>query len=140
MPKKPMLRPILAALAALMLGATLVLSQPALAGPKKAGKHEGGAKMRPALSRLNLTDAQKAQIKPILRAAREKIKAVRADTGLTPDARKAKARAIREETKARVAALLTPEQRAKIRAVRGSGKGKTIGAMKVKRHGVKGQR
>lgn len=136
MPKKPMLRPILAALAALMLGATLVLSQPALAGPKKAGKHEGGAKMRPALSRLDLTDAQKAQIKPILGAAREKIKAVRADASLTADAKKARMQAIRKDAKSQVAALLTPKQREKLRAGRGPGKG-NVKAVKAGRHGVK---
>ncbi len=121
-------------LAALLLGATLALSQPTFAGPNKAAKHEGGAKLRQVLTRLNLTEAQKAQIKPILQAAREKVKAVRADSSLTPDAKKAKMQAIRRDAKSQVAALLTPEQREKLR---GSGRGNGGRTMNGKRHGVK---
>lgn len=138
-----MQKPAFAALTALVLGATLALSQPIFAGPKKGG-HEVGAKMGKAMSRLNLTDAQKAQIKPILKDAREKVKALRADATLTPEQKKTQARAVRKETREKVAALLTPDQREKARALRDEAqekrhgnKGMNRGEAKAKRHAPK---
>lgn len=60
--------------------------------------------------RLNLTDDQKAKIRPILEEEVGKVKEVRADTGLTRQELRTKMQAIRQETHDRIQAILTPEQ------------------------------
>lgn len=69
---------------------------------------------------LGLTPDQQAQIKSIRQSSRADIKAVMADQTLTPVAKAAKIREIRTATKAKIDALLTPEQRAKVQAHRAS--------------------
>jgi len=63
---------------------------------------------------LGLTADQEAQIKAIHKDAFAQIKAVKADTSLTPDQRAAKIKDIRAATRDKVNAVLTPEQRAKL--------------------------
>lgn len=70
-----------------------------------------------ALARLDLTDAQKAQIKSIEQALAAKVKALRADTTLTPEQRRAKVQAATKEAREKILAVLTPEQRQKLRAL-----------------------
>lgn len=84
----------------------------------RGGKRGGGMKMMEA---LNLTDAQKAELKPILEAQREQMKALRADTTLSPKDKKAKMKAIHAATEAKVNSILTPAQQ------------KTLADMKAKR-------
>ena len=78
----------------------------------------GGGRLKKLASELNLTSAQKAQIKPILKSSRQQMRAIQADTTLTPDAKTAKLRALRKSTRQQTLAILTPDQRAKWKAIR----------------------
>ena len=80
---------------------------------------------------LNLTDDQKAKIRSILMNAKQQMQALRADTTLTEDQKKEKQRQIRQDTMTQVTAILTDEQKAKLKAAHPgeSGPGKGHGAM-----------
>lgn len=62
--------------------------------------------------RLNLTAEQQAQLRPIFAAQAEEMKKIDA-TPLTADQRREKMRALHKEDRTKIAAILTPEQRAK---------------------------
>lgn len=119
---------LLPGLFALVMAASPVVSSftnAAIAAPTRiAQTQNGGARA----NRLNLTDAQKAQMKQIRDTIRQKIDAI-----LTPeqrqlrdtarqnrqrpnlnlsDAQKAQIKSIREDAKRQMDAILTPEQRA----------------------------
>ena len=86
--------------------------------PGKAGKggmRGGGMKM---MQSLNLTDAQKAKLKPIMEAQRNQMKTLRADTTLDPKAKKAKMKAMRASMEKQVNAILTPDQQKKMAAMK----------------------
>jgi periplasmic protein CpxP/Spy len=59
---------------------------------------------------LKLTDAQRAKLRPILRAELEKLKAVREDKAHTRREKIAKLQAIREDTLSQIKGVLTPKQ------------------------------
>ena len=69
---------------------------------------------------LGLTADQQAQIKAIHEDAWTQIKAVKADTSLTPDQRAAQIKDIRTAKHEKVMAVLTPEQRAKFAERKGA--------------------
>ena len=88
----------------------------------------GGIKM---MKELNLTDAQKAKLKPIMQAQRDKMMAMRADTTTDRKTKMAKMKAMRAETEKKVNAILTPAQQkqladiqAKMKAERKNSAGK----------------
>lgn len=62
---------------------------------------------------LNLTDAQKAQIQPILEGEHQKMRDLRDDTSLSTDDRRSKMKEIRDDTTTQLQAILTPDQFAK---------------------------
>jgi Spy/CpxP family protein refolding chaperone len=65
---------------------------------------------------LNLTDAQKAQIKQIHEGAKAKADAVNSDSSLTADQKEAKIREIHRDTREQVMKnVLTPDQRKQAR-------------------------
>ncbi len=70
------------------------------------------------LKDLNLSDAQKAQVKKDREEMRPKMEALRNNTSLTPDQKRTQMQAIREEQKKKMDAILTPEQKAKMEAQR----------------------
>ena len=115
--------PILAGLAALTL--SLVVATPLVtqAAPGQGGAH-AGVKMKKIADALGLTDAQKAQIKPILQSARQQAEAIKADTSLAPAARQAKLKELARSTNQQVMAILTPDQQAKLKAMRLARRGK----------------
>ncbi|MFA6960530.1 MAG: Spy/CpxP family protein refolding chaperone [Opitutaceae bacterium] len=82
-------------------------------GPKGGGT-ERLAKMKEA---LGLTDAQVEQIKKILDDERAQMKALREKEG-EPKEKRAEMMKIREATKAKVDAVLTAEQKAKLEEMR----------------------
>ena len=82
---------------------------------KILGTHPLMQKMLEIFSQLNLTDAQKAQIQTIMQSTREKVKAVREDSSLTPDAKKTQITALRKDSRQQINALLTPEQQQKLK-------------------------
>jgi periplasmic protein CpxP/Spy len=59
---------------------------------------------------LDLTDDQKAKALPILDAQRQQIIALVQDTTLSPDDRRAKIKAVRDNTASQLKAILTPDQ------------------------------
>jgi protein CpxP len=65
------------------------------------------------LKELNLTDDQKPKFHEIMKGSMEKRKALRDDTNLTPEDKKAKMKAIQEDTNTQLKALLTVDQFAK---------------------------
>jgi Spy/CpxP family protein refolding chaperone len=61
---------------------------------------------------LNLTDQQKAQIKPILEDQHKQMMSLRQDTSLSPQEKRAKFMEIRSKTLDKIRPILTEEQRA----------------------------
>lgn len=116
--------------AALIVAALLVLpASPAFsAPPAQAGGQNGGEQgaqpgrmrmrhgnMLEHLSRaLNLTDQQKAQIKPILENEHKSMMALRQDTSLSRQDRMSKFMALHKETMSKIQPILTSEQQAKL--------------------------
>lgn len=76
------------------------------------------AKLQTLSSELNLTDDQKAQLKPILQDEAQQLKALHDDTSLSPDQKKAKVAEIRQSHKSQVSSILTPEQQKKLDSIK----------------------
>ncbi|MGA2171954.1 MAG: hypothetical protein ABSG82_02930 [Sedimentisphaerales bacterium] len=73
--------------------------------------------------KLNLTDAQKTAIKPILAAEVNDIKAVHQDSSLSKEQKQAKVADIRDASDKKINAILTPEQQAKWAQLKEQAKG-----------------
>ena len=109
--------------AALMLAGLAILQSPALAQDKPdAAKPERPRRERPGLAgdrlermskELNLSEEQKGKLKTIFEQQAAKTKAMREDTSLTPEQRREKGRAIREEFNGKIKEVLTKEQNEK---------------------------
>lgn len=80
----------------------------------------GGQAMARMARRLNLTDDQKAKIKPLLSSQHEQVKAVRSDKSLTTTQKQDRIGEIRKSTHQQVVALLTPEQQERLKEMRGN--------------------
>ena len=91
------------------------------AKPAKASKGEKHGGMKAMVS-LNLTDAQKARLKPIMEAQKEQMKALRADTTMSHKDKKAKMKALRASTQSQANAILTPDQQKKLAQIRANRK------------------
>ena len=103
---------LIAALAAgaLLVGSSSLRAQDSTNTPP-AGEHAPGMKGRPNIAKqLDLTDAQKPKVQEIMKGATEKRKALREDTSLTPEEKKAKGKTLMEDTSTQMKAVLTPEQ------------------------------
>ena len=85
------------------------------AGAPPAGERGPGMRgARPDFAKaLDLTDDQKPKFEAIMTGSMEKMRALRQDTSLTPEDRRAKAKTIQDDRNTQVKALLTPEQYAK---------------------------
>ena len=77
--------------------------------------HQGGPRMA---QELNLTPEQKAQFQTLAQQERNEIKAVRANTTLASEQRSRAFLEIHLSYQAKRQALLTPEQQAKLKALR----------------------
>jgi Spy/CpxP family protein refolding chaperone len=62
-------------------------------------------------SKLNLSDDQKAQIKPIIEERRQKLQALRSDTSMRPFPKKRKMKSIFDESDKKIKAVLNDEQK-----------------------------
>ena len=107
----------IAILAALTFGCAVAFAASAPDPNSPAHKNKGQAAQRPARDflqqlseKLNLTDAQKTAIKPILAAEANEIKAVHQDSSLSNEQKQAKIKEIRDNSREKIKALLTPEQ------------------------------
>jgi Spy/CpxP family protein refolding chaperone len=63
---------------------------------------------------LNLTDEQKAKLRPIVADENQQLNAVQNDASLTPEQKNAKANEIRQTATPKIKAILTPEQLQKL--------------------------
>ena len=77
----------------------------------------GGDRFMEMLQTLDLTDAQKAEIRKIMQAQAEKTRIIR-ESNLSDAEKRAKVQALSQETRRRVLAVLTPEQRQKLEGLR----------------------
>lgn len=111
-------------------------AQPGAQQPKN-NKHPLATMFARLVKALNLTQEQQDKIKPILKNERTQILGIRKDTQLTPDQKKDKLKELRKDTNKQIVAILTPEQRAKWKAMHkgqhgakgaGSSAGKSGGA------------
>jgi protein CpxP len=70
---------------------------------------------------VNLTDDQKAKILPLLQAQADQIKALHDNASLSDDDKHEQIHAIMQSTRKQIGALLTPEQKAKLKSMHGGG-------------------
>lgn len=110
------------------VSSSVLLAQPPEGPP---GERRGPGMQMTAADRLKMlsdqlgiTEEQKTQIKPILEEELAAMKALYDDKSLDRDARREKAKALRDSFAGKIEALLTPEQKAKfekIKSMRGPG-------------------
>ena len=67
--------------------------------------------------KLSLTDDQKVKLKPILQEQTQQIKAVHADSSLSPEQKKTKVKSVHESFHEQINGVLTPEQQTKFKAM-----------------------
>ena len=72
------------------------------------------ARMQDLSAELNLTDDQKAQLKPIVQDEVQQLRAVNDDASLTADQKKAKFTEIRQSHRTQMVSILNPEQQKKL--------------------------
>ena len=118
-----MKKPILAALAALTLTASFIAAPIFAEASPGAARVHGGGKLKRLANELGLTDAQKAQLRPIILRAHQQAQAIKVDTNLIPEARKIKMHELGRSTRQQIQAILTPEQREKLKAIRQAHRG-----------------
>lgn len=106
--------------ALLITGAMLASAQsadtaaPAEQTTQPSGRHRGMNPDKQAErlgKRLNLSQDQVAQIKPILADRAQQMEALRSDTSLAPEDRRAKARSIMEDSNSKIEAVLNDQQK-----------------------------
>lgn len=79
------------------------------------GRHMRG--MMAMLSQLNLTDDEKAKLKPVVMAHAEKAKAIRKSATLAPADKKMQMRELHRTTMEQIRPILTPDQWAQFKAM-----------------------
>ena len=112
------LSPITLAAVTLGLAAAIVVPNTVQAAPGTNPAKAPSGRMQKMADALGLTDAQKAQMKPILMSAMQQRKALQADTKLTPQAKMDKMKEIGKTSNKQMMAILTPTQREKLKAMR----------------------
>ena len=110
--------PLTLAAVTLGLAASLVVPNPTQAAPGAHPAKASGARMQKLAADLGLSDAQKAQMKPIRQNAMQQMRALQVDTKLTPQAKMDKMKDIGKSANKQMMAILTPAQREKLKAMR----------------------
>ena len=77
---------------------------------RKHWHHRGKHRMAMMAKKLNLSQDQQNQLKPIFQKQHEQAKAIKNDNSLTQDQKKEKFQALHQDTMAQVNNILTPEQ------------------------------
>jgi protein CpxP len=116
--------------AALLITSSLALAQdsgqsvPAQPGAKYDQRRRDQAedRLRRMSKELNLTDDQKEKIRPILQEEAQQSKSVQSDSSLTDQQRRKKMREIHKTYEPQVQAVLTPEQRDKLKNMKHEGR------------------
>jgi Spy/CpxP family protein refolding chaperone len=106
-------------------------------GGEKGKMPSPGERVEKMKEHLGLSDEQAAQIKEILTSEMKDLQALKKDESVPVEQKKEKAAAIREGNKAKIDALLTPEQKSKADAARAKMGGKKDGK---KEKGPKGEK
>lgn len=83
----------------------------------RRGEH-GKARMEKMAQELNLTESQKTRMREVMKQSREKSQKIRNDKSLSPEQKRTRMREIRMDSKKRMDAILTPEQKRKLEAKR----------------------
>ena len=110
----------------ILLAAGLTFAQPSQESQaptpnKHAGMQRGESAdqhLQMLSEKLNLTDDQKAKLRPILQGQMQQMKAVREDSSLSEEQKRAKMKPIHESLHDQINAVLTPEQQAKFKQMR----------------------
>ena len=110
--------PLTLAAVTLGLAASFVVPNPTQAAPGAHPAKASGARMQKLAADLGLSDAQKAQMKPIRQNAMQQMRALQVDTKLTPQAKMDKMKDIGKSANKQMMAILTPAQREKLKAMR----------------------
>ena len=110
-------------LLAVMVGTPVISAQDNMGGAMASQGAMGNsadvtAKLQQMSKALQLTPAQKEQIKPILMEEAPKLQALKADTSMPPAQKMMQMRQIRETTDAKINPILTPDQQQKLQAMR----------------------
>ena len=105
----------------LLTGQTSAAPQTSPQGHEAMGATSPEAHVQMLSEKLNLTEDQKAKLKPIFQDQAQQLKAVRDDTSLTPEQKAAKKKAIHETTHDQINAVLTPEQQEKFKTMKQEG-------------------
>lgn len=80
--------------------------------------HQGARAHRDFMKELNLTPDQQSQIKALIQANAPAQKAIREDASLTREQKQEQMKAIHAKTQTAIEAVLTPEQKTKLAALR----------------------
>jgi len=110
----------------ILLAAGLTFAQPSQESQaptpnKHAGMQRGESAdqhLQMLSEKLNLTDDQKAKLRPILQDQMQQMKAVREDSSLSEEQKRAKMKPIHESLHDQINGVLTPEQQAKFKQMR----------------------
>jgi Spy/CpxP family protein refolding chaperone len=97
---------------------------PAMKHKEQAGREPVRDFLRELSEKLNLTDEQRAAIRPILVAEAEDIKAVRQDASLSAEQKQAKIHEISDKGREKINAILTPEQQKKFAEMKNEAAGR----------------
>lgn len=100
-----------------LLGNAVIAAPPAAPANKPGanGRRPGGPMrgMSRIAKELGLTEAQKQKLGTIMRSSMPAFRAIRENTKLTPDQKRAKTKSLREQNEKKMKAVLTPTQRTK---------------------------
>ena len=109
-----------------VLATALLLSAQTYPAPQTPPQgHEAmGATISPEVhlqmlsEKLNLSEDQKAKLKPILQDQAQQLRALRDDPSLSPEQKSAKKKIVRELTHDQINSVLTPEQQDKFKQMK----------------------
>jgi Spy/CpxP family protein refolding chaperone len=87
---------------------------PQAASKMPAGGESVDARLDHMSKDLNLTQEQRDKIRPLLEGQKKQMDELRSNTSLTPEQKRDKARTTMVETREKIVAVLTPEQKQKL--------------------------
>ena len=134
---KKLMLPVLAMAFALGADAQEIPERNAGHPPMMHHKQNGGPERHKAMKALNLTDAQKEQLKSEKEAFHKKMEAHKKNENITVKEWKAKRESLVKEHKANVEKVFTPEQKAKLENLKNEGQAKHEGMMKERAEKMK---
>ena len=110
--------PVVLATCSFSAGQTSAAPQTSPQSHEAMGAPSPEAHLQMLSEKLNLTEDQKAKLKPIFQDQEQQLKAVHDDSSLTPEQKAAKKKAIHEATHDKINAVLTPEQQEKFKEMK----------------------